>query len=50
MDTSRSISKSDPKVGWNRYANDYVDAIGTLMTETYLSEILKSVFGGVKKC
>jgi len=27
----------------------FVDAIGTLMAETGLSEILKSVFGGVEK-
>ena len=49
MDTSRSISKSDPNIGWNRYAKDFVGAIGTLMTETCLSVILKSVFGSVKK-
>ena len=49
MDTSRSISEPDPNVGWNRYANDFVGAIGTWMTETCLSVILKSVFGGVKK-
>ena len=27
----------------------FVDAIGTLMTETGLSEVLKSIFGGVEK-
>ena len=38
------------RLGGMHMLMSFVGAVGTLMTETGLSEILKSVFGGVEKC
>ena len=39
-----------PRLGGMHMLMSFVGAIGTLMAETGLAQILESVFGGVEKC
>ena len=49
MGLSRTVSEFHPSPWWYAYPNEFVGAVGTLMNNTGLEELMNSAFGGVLK-